>query len=571
MDLRTLALTLFLAACGAGAARANGPEAASGDSLPRSEQAEPRTATWDDFDLQETALDYNLDAATLAELDDLALDPVRLNDGDLERLHAIPWLGRRAIEAVRQARPLASLRDLGRLPGWSSDLARRVAPFVVLGAARRVEAADWEAEVRSRLLRKGREWRLHLADGEAIACRILARPSTRSGYLQARGRGWKAVAGDLRLGHAQGLLAWTAVVEPRAESAPLRRGRGLVGSDAAATLRSARGAAFEMRPGSARLVFAAGGLVKEPIVASLAELGLGPRVSLQVAGVRVGGRGAASLGLQLASAVGEVAFEVGGRPSGAAGAVALQMRAGGGRLEARLQATPEHYAPALAALSGTERRRATRLAQLALGGRRGGIDLECDLLQSSRCDSMGDRGEATESALRFEWRDAGTQVVLRLRHRESRRQRIDEEGLGSPDRERTRTLSGGVRHDLGPGWRAAVDFRQSEHPATSGSDSAGAGRGWQMRIERAAGKLRGGLSVASFSAAGGAPSLLLPELGVGVGEATTWWASGDGLRLATALRLQASRCDLGLRLGCLWTAGRAPRQSVAATVTLRYP
>jgi hypothetical protein len=564
MHARAAALSLAVAAvacAAAGAARSQ--SIAAGDTA--------AAAEWWGAAVVQEELEIGLDAAALAEMDDLLLDPVDLRRGDLDRLLVLPDLGPEHVAAVRAAPP-ATLAALAELPGWDGERARRVAPFVRFAAARGRTAP---AAISTRGTRG--VWRFDAAAGRSTwSARLPARfyrPQRPAldrigGFARWDGARGRVVLGDVRLACAQGLLLWTGTAAPRAGTAPWRRARGLVGTSAAPGGRTVRGGGVAIRAGAAGVQAVAGRQDGEPVAAGTAAWSPRDAATLSAGVLRRGRRAAVGFGGEIGGPARHAGFEVALDGRGLAAAAAFETRGPRTRLAARVEArtprdatadlaaVPSSLAPAsarhaLALVSHTWRDVGVDVGFAHGAGRRAGGESQAD--REVRVAAHGAAG----ARLRFE-------VIARWRA--TQEEKVVVEDVGPVQRTTARAFDARLRRTMAPGWAVAAALRQRS--TAGGADSMVTGRAWQLRCERATRRLQVHGVLTTFRVPPGAGTLGDP------GPETVPNAPslrGEGLRLGTALRWRTRRCDARLGAGVECRAREAPRSMAGASWTLRWP
>jgi hypothetical protein len=508
-----------------------------------------------DWDALQTESDRGLDAPALADLEALLLDPVDLGGGEVERLRLVPWLSAGQIATLATAPPVRSEADLAGLPGWGRAESARLLPFVRFAPPRAARRRELRFTVVPTSLRAT------AAHGD-LSGRGTLRKRGSAGYLRIAPGPWELVAGDVRLGFAQGLL-----VAPSEDSfsAALTgwRARSVSVGAVAESERTLRGAGISWRGSRSAVALGLGrtatrhrrGPAPAPaITGSLAwRCGQG---AMQAAAARTGASTGASIGAAWEDpsrrAAGELALAGHGRPAVAA---ALEVERGQVLLASSLQDWPASYRAPFSALpiraeptSGRRARIAARLCH-SLGL------LEAGFVQSEERDSGGTRRFATAASVEAETGLAGGAVAIRGSRRGSRSEDVGESTVLARARRRDAVVVR-FRRPFAPAWTGVLEFRRG---ATQ-DDSLAAASQWHLRFERRGRRLDTASGVTAFRAAGMADPFLGPAVGAGR-------VRGDGLRAVLRATLHVPRLEAGATLACTWVA--AGRSRVEAGFSLQ--
>jgi hypothetical protein len=510
----------------------------------------------------ESALDP--DVVLRAEWDALLADPVDINRGDLERLRVLAWLDGESLAALAAGRPFASLAEIEHLPGWDAWSLQRLRPFVVLHAPRH-RAPRWQAH----LAWSASATRMRLdSGGLALNARIDPDvPERTTGTLRWRGRHLAIGAGDVRAGHAQGLLLWTATQELRAGSAVWRGGRGTSGLDGATRDHALRGASAEWLHRRGGFFVASGTHAQGRGFVAGTSLRPFTGCELQLAALELGTLRAASLGAGLGTAPLRAAFELAGWNRAWAGTAALELRRGTTRFVTRLQVTPGDVPLPFGVLPATVRRTASREAAATIAWRRGTARFELGVATSRRDGSDATQRLHHEATCAVTTTEPHTRMAISCR-------------LG---RRTTRTLAwdGGARllADADTDWSGAVQLRRDLRPGWSGvavlraawslplAAAARSGRAWQVRCERQAGRVRPAFGLGAFAVD---PGILLVESAPAGGLGTAR-LRGDGLRLSAAVHGQWLGFDVRGGAWRAWRGADGDAAGGAASVALQLP
>ena len=526
MDLRRLALTVFALWGACGCALASGVNDSTVMVL-AALQDEP---------------DLFFDDETLSLLDALLVDPVDLERGDRSRLRVIPWLEEESILALDAAEPPRSIAELARLPSWDPDLARRVAPFVRF-ARRRTGPASHAALVATEGAMGGRIESAHFD----LSCRVSrSTPSAAHGFARLRRGGATLAAGELRVGHAQGLLGWTGETGPGAGQAIWRNARGMVGSEALAPARTLRGAGIEWRGARSRTSFLVGVADDGVRLLAAANARVGRTCEIQAAVDRCGEAITWSLGTTLGSTHRRFGLEVAGRDRPAV-AAAGELRSGNLRCGARLDVIPPAQLSPLAGATTGVRERGARSARMAFDVRHAGLVVETGVARELRAESAGGNRLRTESLLGVRGRRAGTGFEARLVWRATQTDTWLSESASGQDRDATHTFRVRVDRMLRPGWHAVLELRAVA--AFADSLSSHSGRGWIARLEGERGMLRPVVAFGLFRTDLGV-SLAAPAPGTRPG---TIRVRGDGMYAVVAARAAAAKWTASFGLAGRWT------------------
>ena len=491
--------------------------------------------------VHDEALEESFDPATLLALDQLLLEPVELNRGALTPLLALPWLSPVQLEALQQARPLANLNALASVPGWDADLVERLRPFVRLTTS----GAAWRTQVRSLVAPNKREILLR-AESAHWRGGLRSDPEARAlagGFIALESPRFDLVAGDFRVGHAQGLLWWGSAADVGASSAPLRRGRGAWGSDAATTSRGLRGAAATLRLSALRLVLAQGEGDGAKRTGALARLALGQGQGMSAGWLASGGRQWTSFAWSFTAPRTLIEVEVAPLEGAWAVVLAAERRWSRARLAGRLQATPATRLAPLAGVTASTGRMEARQALLQGGVRWGGARWELALGRTTRSDSLGTQRQTVEQRLSALWRFEAQSFELRLRQRRVRIAALEVENPALIETERDRGLVLRLVQRFDARTSLAVDYRAAENAAAA---ELATGSAWQVHLEHRRGALQVQAALTSFSAPRGVAAPSVPEPGIGAGFVSRR-LTGNGLRGALALRLQTSAFAWGVR------------------------
>ncbi|UCE03948.1 MAG: hypothetical protein JSW67_07165 [Candidatus Latescibacterota bacterium] len=494
--------------------------------------------------LHEASVDESLDAETLADLDELLLDPVDLARGEARRLRVVPWLSNAQVEALRRALPLRTLSQLARLDGWDSESARSVLPFVRFSASRSVPRSSWRAELRSAALRSGRDLRLR-AEGSALRIGLRWNHRQRAGsrYVMLDARSQRAVIGDLRAGISQGLVWWSTESNLRAGSAPFRNARGLEGFDGRTRTRVVRGVGAELEWGAVHVVFVQGAFEAGKVRAGALRLVLFDGHRIGVAALRSGTRHATSLSWSRQTRRTALALEVGGVPTRPGMVFAARGGSKRLRLAGRWRAVPANALPPLAAASRSERTSRIRDALLQATTSLANVRLEVSQAHSLRVDSLGARVETNESKLYVTWRLERDRFEVRLRRRTRKLHAIALESNAPVESAHTR----GVILRWLRRWDAATTLTLEYRGVESATSVLLPGSAWQARLQRSRGALTFDLALTTFEATSGLAAPVVADPGV-AGGATSRKLLGDGVRAAFALRLTTARFEWRFRV-----------------------
>jgi hypothetical protein len=519
-----------------------------------------------ELELHDAGADQSLDPSTLADLDDLLLDPVDLNAGDLERLRVIPWLPPAALESLRHARPLIDPGDLVALPQWDAALARSVRPFVRLDAPRQ-RAPGWQAEVQALDLAARREIRMHArAEHARLAARVDPDdPERRSGHLLLEGRGARAVLGDLRLGASQGLSWWSSELDLRAGSAPYRRARGLVGNESLTRTRVLRGAGVEVERRRCRGIVAAGARGTETDWGSTLGLAVGRATWAEGTVLHVGHALWGSVGLRIGAPGADCAVEVSTRTPGFV--ITGSRRWGKAELEARIEST-QRLSP-LAAPARTGRTVPARNALLYASRRWGGARIAAGCLQGGRSDSSGTRIESREEIVEAAFARGPSRVELRLRQRRVETQGVEIDSAAAETATRTRGALVRLSRRVVPSTTLRLEYRAVEFLDLARMLPARTGSAWQLRVDHRRRHVGTALALTSFAAPSGLAMPVVPEPGA-TGGAASVPLHGDGVRAAASLQVATSRIDWRLRSGHTFGRSTNTRTDIETSLLIRW-
>jgi len=515
--------------------------------------------------VHDQAAEESFDPATLSALDQLLLEPMDLNRGALTPLLALPWLSPAHLEALQQARPLANWDALARLPGWDADLVERLRPFVRIPAS----GPSWHTQVRSLVAPNKREILLR-AESAHLRGGFRSDPESRAlagGFIALESPRFDLVAGDFRVGHAQGLLWWSSAADVGASSAPLRRGRGAWGSDAATTSRGLRGAATTLRWSALRLVLARGEGDGAQRTGALARLALGRGQGLSAGWLASGDRQWTSLAWSVDTPRTHVEAEVAPGDGAWGAALAAERRWSRARLAGRLQATPAASLAPLAGVTASTGRTEARQAFLQGGVRWGGARWELALGRTTRSDSLGTRRQTFEQRLSALWQFQAESFELRLHQRRVRIAALEVENPALVETERDRGLVLRLVRRLDTRTSLAVDYRAAENAAAG---DLATGSAWQAHFEHRRGVFQVQAALTSFSAPRGVAAPTVPEPGIGAGFVSRR-LTGDGLRGALALRLQTHGFAWGVRCARTFAGDRPERLDWALLGRLQIP
>ena len=488
---------------------------------------------------------FATDAAVLAAIDALLVDPVRLHAEDLERLRILPWLDAGDIAALGAALPLGGASELVSRAGWSADAAARTLPFLRF-ASRPRAAPPWALTLR------GDRRRIDVRVAHARAHLAARVRDERGGSLAVRHAGLRAVGGDFRLGIAQGLLMWTSASALDVGAAPVRRTPGVV---AAATRSGLRGGAFELQRARLDCNFG-GGTSRAGVRGMAATCGLrrGDQ-RLGVAVARVAERDGAGVDWSSRRGARRVAAEaVWVAPAAHAVALAAESRHDAWRWGVRVQSTRG----ALLEWAGIERgaaRTHAAAAQLRWTHRDG--EAGVDVVHAAARHADGVRVERSAWDASCEWRAARTRAGFQVTSRARRTTSLA--GGGEPVRT-TQTLSvrGRVQHAAASGWVLQLEGRARGDPRHLD-------RAWQLACERDARHGGVALSLASFRAVR-RWALAVPG-GAGVAASVR----GDGMRVAAAARGVWHGVSLQMMAACIWEDGLPLRTRADAGASMRWP
>jgi hypothetical protein len=494
--------------------------------------------------LHEARVDGSLDAETLADLDELLLDPVDLATGEARRLRVVPWLSNAQVEALRGALPVRTLSQLARVPGWDSEIARSVLAFVRFSSSRVVPRSKWRAEVRSAALRSGRDLRLR-AEGPALRMGLRWNhvQRARSGYAMLAAKSLRTVIGDLRAGIAQGLVWWSTESTLRAGSTPFRNARGLEGFDGRTRTRVVRGAGAELEWGAVHALVVQGAFREGEVRAGALRLALFDGHRIGVAAIRSGTVQATSLSWSRHTMRTAVALEVGGVPTRPGVVLAARGGLKGLRLAGRWRAVPANSLPPLAAASRSERASRIRDALLRAATSLASVRLEVSQAHALRVDSLGTRVETNESKLHVVWALERDRFEVRLRQRTRKLYAIALESNAPVEPTHTR----GVVFRWLRRWDAATTLTLEYRGVESASSILLPGSAWQARLQRHRGALTFDLALTTFEATSGLAAPVVADPGV-AGGATSRKLLGNGLRAAFALRLTSARLEWRFRV-----------------------
>ncbi len=529
-------------------------DAATADSL-------VETALVAQLRLHDEGLDEELDPGTLAALDQLLLDPVEINHGVLARLLAVPWLSAAHVDAIRTARPLKAWRDLAVLPGWDMDLAQSMRAFVRFARPRNpwwvqtgilASARRRECEVRGESARASLGFRF-LSMPEAMA----------SGSVSLQLGSMRGVVGDLRLGHAQGLLCWSAATALNATSAPLRRARGVVAALTPSASHGLRGTAVEFNARGWRLGLASGTSTSGKVEAGFGTVPLGGAHAFTAGWLQVGQGNWTSFGWNVVGRNARIELEVAPIERTSAYVAAGEWRWPGGRFAVRLQRTPAFAGSPFAGVGASERDESARHA-LAHGTIRiGHSRWEIAVARSSRHDSIATNHDFVEARLGARWQWVRHAFELRLRQRRAHDSALELETFRPPARTRRRGMVMRLSRRLDPCTSLAVDYRSEESVEAGG---LAAGSVWQLHLQhrRRSFELQAALTALAVPSGNAAPVIAEPSLRGGAGSRRL---VGDGLRAAVGLHVETHRLEAGLRLARGF--GALPATPLEAELALR--
>ena len=567
MDARVPPFVMFWLAVSFGAGGATtDPQELDGSTLADTAGVDLERRFDAELELHDAAADQSLDPATLADLDDLLLDPVELNAGDLERLRVIPWLAPAAIESLRQARPVSGLDDLLTLPQWDAALARSVRAFVRVDAARR-RTPGWRAELQALDLAARREIRLH-ARGEHA--RIAGRvdpddPERRSGHMLLEAHGERAVLGDLRLGASQGLLWWSSETDIRAGSAPYRRARGLVGNESLTRTRVLRGAGVEVVRRRCHAILTAGARGTETVCGSTLGLALGGPTWAEGTVLRAGRALWGSLALRASAPGADCAVEISTRSPGFV--ITGSRRWTRAELEARIEST-QRLSP-FAAPGRAGRMLPGRSALLHASRQLGAARVTAGCMQSSRSDSLGMRVESREEIVEAAYPRGPSRVELRLRQRRVDARGVEIDSAATQTATRTRAATVRLSHRVAASTTLRLEYRAVEFLDLALMAPARTGSAWQIRFDHRRRHIGTAVALTSFAAPSGLAMPVVPEPGA-TGGAASVPLHGDGVRAAAALQFATSHIDWRLRGG--HTIGSSTtRTDIETSLTVRWP
>lgn len=511
--------------------------------------------------LLDEGLDEELDPGTLAALDALLLDPVEINHGALERLLAVPWLSAAQVDAIRANRPLAAWQDLARLPGWDLELARSLRAFVRFARPRnpwRVETGFLATARRRECEVRGESARASLGLRYSTLPRALASGSV--GVQLGRMRG---TAGDLRLGHAQGLLCWSASTGLNATSAPLRRARGVVASITPSASHGLRGAAVELGGRGVRIGFASGTSTSGKVDGGFGTIPLGGAHAFHAGLLQVGMGRWTSVGWSTVGRNARIELEVAPVAHTSAYAAAGEWRWPRGRFALRLQRTPALDLSPFAGVGASEREENARHA-LAHGTIRVGHGrFEIGVARSSRQDSVATSHEFVEARLGARWQWLRHVFELRLRQRRAQDAALELETFHAPARTRQRGLVMRWSRRIDSHTSLAIDYRGEERVDDEGLK---AGSAWQLHLQHRRDHFGVQTALTALAVPSGAatPAIAEPSLRGGAGSRRL---GGDGLRAALAFRVESKRIEAGLRLARGF--GALPATALEAELALR--
>lgn len=514
----------------------------------------PAAQDLDALQLHEERVAENLDAETVAELDALLDDPVDLNDGELERLRALPWLDAPAIEGLRRARPLSGWEDVVKRAGWNEETVRLSRPFVRFAPRR--QAPWFQGELASRVLRSRRELWLSASTSTLSFASRRVTDDVRRGFFVLRDRRARLVAGDFKSTAAQGLLWWTHAEAQRAGATPLRRARGMTGSTALDTAHLVRGAGIEWRGGHGALEVAAGKHTDAALQAAAAQVDIG-NARLRLAAVRRASRLWSSAAFEYAHDGSASAVEIVHGKRGVAWAVAGRRRHGCWGAGARLEVTVPDTSPL------SSGRGQNRLALGEVGWRRGALNVLAALSQNTNIDSDGTHISDLDRQASAAWGRDGLGFDCRLQERRTETAVLDVE---APDEARQRLLRRlllRVRWQR-PAWRAWLEHRTVELLRNDASNEWGGS--WQAGVERGSSWHRLVLASTVFRVPHGHAAPVVPEPGIGTGSVRLF---GDGVRLAARLRLEVVGMTGQLRAAWQSTQQRAQEVFLEAALELR--
>ncbi|HZL85662.1 MAG TPA: hypothetical protein VFD07_09825 [Candidatus Krumholzibacteria bacterium] len=561
MDARVPALSrwcVHLVLAGLALATARADEITSADSL-------VETSLESQLRFHDESLDEELDPGTLAALDALLLDPVEINHGALARLLAVPWLSAAQVDAIRANRPLAEWQDLARLPGWDLDLARSVRAFVRFARPRN----PWRMETGLLATARRRECEMRGESARAsLGLRYSSLPQTLASGSVGVQLGWmRGVAGDLRLGHAQGMLCWSASTALNATSAPLRRARGVVASITPSASHGLRGAALELGGRGFRMGIASGTSTSGKVDGGFGTVPLGGAHAFHAGLLQVGQGRWTSFGWSMVGRNARIELEVAPIAQTSAYAAAGEWRWPRGRFALRLQGTPALDLSPFAGVGASEREENARHA-LAHGSIRVGHGrFEIGVAHSSRQDSIATNHEFVEARLGARWQWLRHVFELRLRQRRAQDAALELETFRLPERTRQRGVVMRWSRRIDSNTSLAIDYRGEERVDDEGLE---AGSAWQLHLQHRRERFGVQTALTALAVPSGAatPVIAEPSLRGGAGSRRL---VGDGLRAALAFRVESKRVEAGLRLARSFGALPATPLEAELALRLRMP
>jgi len=488
--------------------------------------------------------EWDGDVAALAAAEDLALDPVRVGSDDVERLAVLPWVDGAALDALRAARDATSIDDVARLPGWSRAMAQRVAPFVVF-APRRARAGALHVQ------RTRGAWRARGdAAGVSAALRAADTPEARAvaGWARIAHGPYAAWAGDLRLGHGQGLVLATA---SQSGTLPVARGAGVSGTASASRTRVVRGAGAALGARRLRTTVVHGTLRDTTTCTAIATtLILDSAWQLHATALANGATRTASAGCTRARGATAFAFEVTSAP--AAVAAGASWRGPTTQLAVRTLVSPGALASPLTAAP----RAAARDAAIAYTWSTAKLDATFEVAHTARRDASETRRTVLHA--RTTWRGNQHRITTHIALQSTRREGIETEAplVLAPRTDVTGTIA--VERRLDARWWGGLQLRAGARNA----DSLTTASTWHAWIERRSPRLRPYAAIASHAGT-------TPGLGAGPSGGLAMPAlRGDAVRVTLQLRVQAGPVQLRTGGCTTWESGGRSRTAADAAVAL---